>query len=209
MHLFSPENDVDINAITSVCKRFHYAIHSHQYWWGRSERKLIIPTREVMNVYQLYTSLIRSSTNEEDIPRFYSAFMRFFRDGEPDKIKAISKRKHRQRRNMRCWGPSRQNDIWIYSRTSNMFNLRLFWLIIDKIGISDSGLAFMRISWEPRGYLYSKTGNRLYIWYDNPPGDFAGSVFECHDDYVGHQYKPLQGFTGNDILDYFSAPRSY
>ena len=158
-------DNVDIDAMSCVCRQFNRAISSNEFWKAKIEKDFGIPVTKITTISEKYAlphpsartyyhryattrtidALIRTWISDEDMTRFYSAMVRFFRKGGPEMNWNLTKNQRRYRRICRMHRPSRPNDIWIYGR-ANTGKTAFMRFLINSIG------GFVFISDDPWSY---------------------------------------------------------
>lgn len=88
-------DNVDIDAMSCVCRQFNRAISSNEFWKAKIEKDFGIPVTKITTISEKYTlphpsartyyhryattrpidDLIRTWISKEDIPRFYLAMV--------------------------------------------------------------------------------------------------------------------------------------
>ena len=167
-------NTADVSAMIRVCRQFKYVISSDAFWMMKLTKDFEIPMNKVTEICEKYTlppniyyrrylltrdvdSLMRTWIQPQDIPRFYSAIVRFFRDRTSDRGIGID-------------SAPEPNDIWIYGERNT--GKTSFINCLTQMG---KGLKYVG-RW-PDLRICVETSNRLYI-KRREPREFGGSVFE-------------------------------
>ena len=218
------DSDADISAMSCVCRQFNRAISSNEFWTTKIEKDFggRFPPEKITTICKRYTlssarsyyrryvttrpvdDLMRTWISKEDLPRFYSAIVRFFRNGGPEKRRSMTKKQRQLHRLSRIHRPSRANDIWIYGggNTGKSTFVKLLYSMSN--GFRDifyemNPLGYMHHA--PLAYMCDESSNHFFIDLYRPNDNFAGSVFEFRN--VFKEYaEPLTNLSRRQIQDY-------
>ena len=227
------DNIRDVYDLARVCRHTHHALSSDVFWRSRCERDFDIPSSVVNTVchrHQLHSrlyhqkysrtrridKLIRSwivkeapshPSDTENITRFYSAFVRFFRHKCSYHTEPSTQQQRKHWKYQRRKGRSRPNDIWIYGPSNS--GKTLFSLLMARVV---DGFATIQGNTECK--LCEETSNRLYIDYYRPNDYFVGEIFEFRNDFTDKCQMnlggdPLKGVTRTLLKEYLSILETY
>lgn len=221
------DSDTSVSAMSCVCRQFNRAISSNEFWQAKIEKEIdtasgaVIPPEKITAIckkyphlsarlyYRQYVTtrpvddLIKTWISKEDLPRFYPALVRFFRNGGPERNRNMTKKQRRLHRLSRLYRPSRLNDIWIYGggNTGKSTFVNLLYRMSNR---------FTEITYEmhryyrrdaPSIYMCDDSSNHMFIDLHQPIDSFGGSVFEFRHVFKGHA-EPFGNLSDKQIQDY-------
>lgn len=206
------ERDFDIpsSVVKTICGR--HQLHSRLYHqkYSRTHRidKLIrswivkeAPSHSREALLPGMSQSLRSGA--EDMGRFYSAFVRFFRYKCSYHTEPLTRQQRKHWRYQRRKGRSRPNDIWIYgpSNSGKTLFVKLMARVVD---------GFTTIQGSPYYKLCEETSNRLYTDYYRPNDYFVGEVFEFRNVFTNkYTMDPLADISRSDLKEYLFILETY
>lgn len=196
----------DIIAIRQTCHQCHAIISPETFWMTMINQNFGISPITVTAICEKYTltpqkyyrlyqttrvidRMMRSWFAPEDMPRFYSAIVRFFNN-----MNSVYEA-WKGHRISRTSGP---DDIWIYGQANS--GKSEFATCVMMMGFNNQ----RPMGFFPVCHTCKKTGNRLIRDYEPPQEKFVGSVFEFKnvfpDEYNVDDIYPR---SYNRLRDYF------